>query len=208
MIIGMVGFIGAGKGATADILVNKYGFDRESFANGVKNAVSNVFGWDRELLEGATAESRKWREEPDDFWSGKFGKTFTPRMALQLMGTEAGRNVFHEDLWVMAMERRMSSEKSYVISDVRFPNEVEAIKRMGGKVIRVQRGNLPEWYDFAVRTNELNNWSGQVQHMIKYPDVHYSEWAWCGIPLDYEPIMNDGTLQDLENKVELLLKNV
>ena len=205
-IIGLVGFISSGKGATADILIERYGFHRESFANGVKNAVSNVFGWAREMLEGATKESRTWREVPDAWWSEKLGKPFSPRLALQLMGTEAGRNVFHEDIWVMAMERRMAHMSyNYVISDVRFPNEIQAIKRMGGKVVRVKRGPEPEWYECAVRTNQLNGWTGEVQHMIQFPDVHYSEWAWCGIPLDLEPITNDGTLEDLEEKVSLIL---
>jgi len=51
MIIGLVGFIGAGKGTVADILVEKHGFIKESFANSVKDAVSVIFGWDRTFLK-------------------------------------------------------------------------------------------------------------------------------------------------------------
>ena len=68
MIVGLVGFIGAGKGTVADILVEKHGFIKESFANSVKDSVSVIFGWDRSSLEGDTPESRRWREQPDEFW--------------------------------------------------------------------------------------------------------------------------------------------
>ena len=54
MIVGLVGFIGAGKGTVADLLVERHNFIKESFANSVKDAVSVVFGWDRALLEGDT----------------------------------------------------------------------------------------------------------------------------------------------------------
>ena len=54
MIIGLVGFISSGKGTCADYLVREHGFVKESFANSVKDAVSVVFGWDRQLLEGDT----------------------------------------------------------------------------------------------------------------------------------------------------------
>ena len=98
MLIGFVGFIGGGKGSAADYLVTRHGYNKESFANSVKDSVGAVFGWDRQMLEGDTVQSRAWREQPDAFWSDKLGKPFSPRMALQLMGTEAGRDVFHPDL--------------------------------------------------------------------------------------------------------------
>jgi ABC-type glutathione transport system ATPase component len=66
-IIGIVGFIGSGKDTVADYLVNFHRFKRESFANSLKDAVSQVFGWDRELLEGRTQESREWRETKDEW---------------------------------------------------------------------------------------------------------------------------------------------
>jgi len=52
MIIGICGFIGCGKDTVADHLTNEHGFRRESFAGTLKDAVSVVFGWDREMLEG------------------------------------------------------------------------------------------------------------------------------------------------------------
>ena len=69
MIIGIAGFQGSGKDTIADYLQNIYGFKRDSFASTLKDAVSSVFGWDRELLEGRTKESRAWREQVDAWWS-------------------------------------------------------------------------------------------------------------------------------------------
>ena len=206
MIVGLVGFIGAGKGAVADLLVDRHDFFKESFANSVKDAVSVIFGWDRALLEGDTPESRAWREQDDKFWSEKLGKSFSPRLALQLMGTEAGRDVFHPDLWVHTVLRRCENApwNNYVIADVRFPNEIKAIREAGGIVIRVKRGDEPEWYNVALKVNKKNNYYGMAE---QYPNVHFSEWAWIGSDIDAE-IANNSTLEDLIEKVDSLVNLV
>jgi hypothetical protein len=147
MIIGLVGFIGSGKGTVGDMF-ESHGFVKDSFAKPLKDACSVMFGWPRELLEGDTEVSRKWREEPDTFWSEKFGYSFTPRYALQLMGTEAGRNVFHQDIWVMSLLNRAKG-KDVVVTDVRFKNEINYIQENGGIIVRVKRGEEPEWYNLA-----------------------------------------------------------
>ena len=69
MLIGLVGLIGSGKDTVAERLVSHHGFVRDSFAKSLKDAVSNIFGWDRNLVEGNTKESRAWREQPDTFCS-------------------------------------------------------------------------------------------------------------------------------------------
>lgn len=206
MIVGLVGFIGAGKGAVADLLVDRHDFFKESFANSVKDAVSVIFGWDRALLEGDTPESRAWREQDDKFWSEKLGKAFSPRLALQLMGTEAGRDVFHPDLWVHTVLRRCQNApwNNYVIADVRFPNEIKSIREAGGVVIRVKRGDEPEWYNVALKVNKKNNYYGMAE---QYPNVHFSEWAWIGSDIDAE-IVNNSTLEDLTEKVDSLVNLV
>jgi hypothetical protein len=206
MIIGLVGFIGSGKGTVADILTRNHGFSKESFADAVKDAIAPIFGWERHLLEGDTLESRKWRESPDEWWTEKLGKPFSPRYALQLMGTEAGRNVFHTDLWVLSLLRRIDPAKNYVIADVRFPNEIDLIREHGGKVVRVKRGEEPEWFSTAEAYNVSTNWDGSLQKMRDYPEVHYSEFAWIGKGMDDE-INNSTTLDDLEKKVARLMIN-
>ena len=52
MIVGICGWIGSGKDTIADYLVNVHQFRRDSFASTLKSAVAEVFGWDREMLEG------------------------------------------------------------------------------------------------------------------------------------------------------------
>ena len=75
MIVGLLGFIGSGKGTAGDILKDM-GFTPVSFAKGVKDVTAEMFGWPRHLLEGDTQVSREWREQPDKFWSEEFGKPF------------------------------------------------------------------------------------------------------------------------------------
>lgn len=205
-LIGFVGFISCGKGAASDFLVNERGFLKESFANSVKDAASVIFGWDRKMLEGDTQESRVWRETPDPFWSERFGYPFSPRVALQKMGTDAGRNVFHTDIWVHSVLKRLDPNKNYVISDVRFPNEIDLIRKSGGKVVRIIRGPEPVWFDAAKSFNYITNFDGSKQTMNDYPDVHYSEWAWIGKSFD-DTIYNDGSLEELKIKVDKLVRN-
>jgi len=107
MIIGIAGLIGSGKDTAADYLVNSYGYRRDSFASTLKDAVSAVFGWDRELLEGRTRESREWREEVDLWWSARLDRVITPRWVLQQWGTEVGRRSFHDDIWIASMENKL-----------------------------------------------------------------------------------------------------
>jgi hypothetical protein len=206
MIVGLVGQIGSGKGTIADILVDRHGFFKESFANSVKDSCAAVFGWNRAMLEGDTLESRAWREQSDAWWSEKLGREFSPRLALQLMGTEAGRDVFHPDLWVHTVMRRCEQApyNNYVIADVRFPNEINAIVKSGGKVIRVRRGEDPEWFALA---RECNIYNKQEIMRNAYPEVHYSEWAWIG--WHYDIVMdNNCDLNTLTIRVDKLVDSL
>lgn len=204
MIIGVVGFIGSGKGTAADILVQKYGFTKLSFADAVKDATAAIFGWQRPLLEGDTAESREFRETKDEWWSNRFERDFTPREALQLMGTEAGRDVFHPDLWIFALEHKLAMYKDVVIADVRFPNEIDFIRSKGGFIVRVTRGDDPEWFDTAFSDNTGHKMAAPMMQ-TKYPKVHYSEWAWVGQIMDYQ-LDNNGSLSMLEAEIEHMRK--
>lgn len=208
MIIGVLGFAGSGKGTVADILVSK-GFVKESFADPVKDAVSVIFSWDRPLLEGDTQESREFRERVDEYWTKKFGYTVTPRLMLQLMGTEAGRNVFHQDVWVHALMRRASNNKHTIIADVRFPNEIAAIKNAGGFIARVERGKNPAWWNDAWVANNPEEFS-LAQSMLSKEKmietgVHYSEWAWIGNNCEDYVVENNSTLASLEEETERML---
>jgi len=211
MIIGVCGFIGSGKDTIADYLVNLHHFRRESFANTLKDAVSAVFGWDRTMLEGRTKQAREWREQVDAWWAQRLGiPHLTPRYILQQWGTEVCRKNFHDDIWIASLENKLrASTDDIVISDCRFPNEIAAIKKAGGIVVRVVRGPEPEWYDAAVSLNRGPNgnstWALSGRRLEQL-GVHASETSWVGTQFDVV-LDNNGTLDDLYQQVKKLVSS-
>ena len=211
LVIGFVGLIGSGKDTAADFLVNSHGFRRDSFANTLKDAVAAVFGWDRILLEGRTKEAREWREQEDVWWAQRLNMPgLTPRKVLQLWGTEVCRAGFHDDIWIASVENKIrKTTDNIVISDVRFPNEIEAIRRAGGFVVRVKRGDDPIWFEDAASVNRGPdgnlNWATSLSRMEKLA-IHASETAWVGGNIDLI-VTNDGTIDDLYAQLENLLSN-
>ena len=203
MIIGVCGFIGSGKDTIADYLVGFHGYRRDSFAGTLKDAVAAVFGWDRELLEGRTPEARAWREQVDPWWANRLNMpNLTPRWVLQYWGTEVCRRAFHDDIWIAALEARLSRRSdNTVISDVRFPNEITSIRNAGGKIVWVKRGELPSWCTMAGKAN-----AGDIvaQTKLKELGVHISETAWVGTKFDHE-IDNNGTIEELYSKIKNLV---
>lgn len=198
MIIGLCGLIGSGKDTVADYLCNFHEFKRESFAGTLKDAVASVFGWDRELLEGRTKHAREWREEIDPWWSERLDMpNLTPRLVLQLWGTEVCRKAFHDDIWIASLENKLrKSEDDVVISDCRFPNEIAAIRNAGGRVIRIRRGPDPEWFHLAkTKPSKMPE---------SYPGVHASEYSWAATEFDFI-IDNEGSIEELYNQIKNLV---
>lgn len=190
MIIGVCGLIGSGKGTVSDILVEDFGFTKLSFADSLKDAVAAVFSWDRQLLEGATDESRQWREQVDPWWADRLKMPeLTPRLVLQLWGTEVCRAGFHQDIWIASLERKIEKDRNYVIPDTRFPNEINLIKIIGGEIWCVKRGPDPKWF---------------VQYQLggSPPNyIHSSEWEWARSKFN-KTLENSGTLEDLKSLVQ------
>ena len=198
MIIGLCGLIGCGKGTVGDILVEEHGFTKISFADKLKDGVAQIFGWDRALLEGDTDRSRLWREKVDEFWTRETGRTITPRIVLQEFGTDCMRNGFYDGVWVSLTKKEIieNPDKDYVVTDVRFENEVNMIKSVKGSVWRVQRGLDPVWLRMYQDVD------------VEPKDVHESEWRWVksGYTLT---VHNNGSLEELKNQVSgLLASNV
>ena len=182
MLIGLVGPIGSGKDTVADRLVTHHGYKRDSFAKSLKDAVSSMFNWDREMLEGNTKISREWREEPDKFWSKKFNKTITPRWVLQYFGTEVMRQGMYDAIWVDSVIGRYKGDKT-VISDTRFQNEIKTIKAHGGIVVLVKREEIP------------------TREEMQKQGIHQSEWDWVGSDFDYT-IDNTSSLEGLDANID------
>lgn len=191
MIIGLCGLIGSGKGTVADILVDEHKFEKISFADKLKDAVSVLFDWDRQMLEGETSESRFWREQEDTFWTKETGRKITPRLVLQEFGTDCMRNGFYDGVWVSFVRKRIieNPDINFVIPDVRFTNEAEIIKGLDGKVWCVKRGPDPLWFRQYVDLD------------IEPTDVHSSEWRWAKVAFDHN-IYNEGTIEDLKSQVQ------
>ena len=196
MIIGICGLIGSGKGTVADILVEHHNFEKLSFADKLKDGVSAVFGWDRQMLEGDTDDSRQWREEKDRFWSKETGKTITPRLILQLFGTDCMRNGYFDGIWVSLVKQKIidNPDTNWVIPDVRFPNEVKMIQNAQGEVWQVRRGELPGWF-IDKRDNNIDPLT-----------VHASEWAWIDTDNSFDYIIyNDNSLEELLKKIKKIV---
>ena len=210
MIIGLVGLKGCGKDTAADYFITHYdNWIKGSFADSLKDTCACVFGWDRELLEGSTQDSRAWRETTDTWWSEKLNRpNFTPRVALQVVGTDLWRNQFNDNIWLLSFEKKLLTIKeNVIITDCRFPNEIDLIKQLGGIIVRVKRDEDPPWWDVAVEDNARRN-EPHYNPMVPqaYPEVHASEYSWPGCDVDYT-IYNDGTFNDLENVIKNLVQD-
>ncbi len=101
---------------------------------------------------------------------------------MQLLGTECGRTIIHPNIWINAVMSKYKADENpnWIITDVRFPNELLAIKERKGIIINVIRPNNPT------------------------TDDHVSETALNKATFDHI-IINDGTIMDLLDKVEYIL---
>ena len=188
-IIGIIGCVGSGKDTCGDYLVNHYKFQKIAYADKVKDVASIVFGWDRDLMQGSTKESREWREQVDEFWG------ISPRVAMQKIGTDMFREHIDKDVWIKSVVKKIqSTENNYVITDCRFENEVEAIKNLGGKVIYIQRGEEPEWAAEAREGKPCRD------------GIHVSDWnPYMLTKYADNTIYNNGTLEELYRKIDSLI---
>ncbi len=128
-IIGLHGRARCGKDTIADHLVACHGFRKVSFAAPIREMACKIFGVDLYQLEII--------KETVDLHIGR-----SPREIMQTLGTEWGRNI-HPHLWLIVAQRAISSTTNegypVVVSDVRFENEAQLIRDMGGRVWHVQR---------------------------------------------------------------------
>lgn len=121
LIIGIAGRARSGKTTISDQLVECYRFTTLSFAEPIYQAARAIFGFNDGDFEGENKES------VNEYWG------ISPRKALQLLGTEAGRRVFGEDLWIKNAKLRLNEHIKrgrcrFVVSDVRYEDEAEFIR--------------------------------------------------------------------------------
>jgi len=163
--------------------------------------------WNKEIFENKTSLDKN-----NNAYNKSIVKPMTVREMLQIIGTEAMRNNLHPDVWVNALmydykpflnyhnlkeavgEMVWGEETgqvaniqypNWIITDLRFPNEMQAVKANGGITIKVVR---PNDKDIPL-------------------DLHPSETALDDAEFDYE-IVNDGTIEDLRDKVEGIILHI
>lgn len=173
IIIGVAGPARSGKNEVAKYLQKYHAFHEDSFAMPIRTACMAVLGI--KTLE----ELDEVKQIPHPLLGGK-----TPREFMQLMGTEFGRQMIWEPIWVESCLGRCSNYDRVVISDVRFENEVKAVKSRGGFIIRVDRP--------SVRIEQSS---------------HASETGFPSEYIDFE-IVNDEALSDLYSKIESIMKEI
>lgn len=176
-VLGISGYATSGKDTVAGILHDLYGYEQISFAKALKDCVYALDSQISVILDfGRDHDVITVREIVDEHgW--EHAKQYTEvRRLLQVMGTEVGRNILGQNIWVDTAFSRAPEGKLLVISDVRFPNEFEAIKARGGQIWRVERKGVT-----AV-------------------NAHVSETALDGFGFDHV-LFNHGSIRDLASKV-------
>lgn len=173
-VLGIVGAKRAGKDTVASVLVTDLSFHRLAFADALK-----AIAYDLDPLLWANPSERLAQLVDEDGWEA--AKNWPAvRTLLQRLGV-AVRDHVHPDAWVSIVARQIDENPftHYVVTDVRFPNEVEAIRSRGGQIVRVRR---PE-----VEAESI-------------ADTHVSERLWQEVEPDVE-VWNDGTVDDLRREV-------
>lgn len=141
MIVGLAGAAGCGKSTVAEYLRSQYQFFDFALADPLYDMVSAMTGLPKDRLK-----VRSIKEERID-WAGK-----SPRELLQLLGTEFGRAILGDDIWIKSLFRRIDATQAamtaywkkpvechFAVADVRFDNEAQAIRERGGVVWRIVR---------------------------------------------------------------------
>ncbi len=151
-------------------------------------------------------------EENTSLWYGGVPKVkFTYRQMLQFIGTDLFRNQFHPNTWVNALFNHydkyflkgsitngktihlgeLHNLPNWIITDVRFPNEVKAIEDRDGIIIRVNR--IQTFMENKAKAMKSGNY-----------DIHPSETSLDNAKFDYV-IDNNRTIKDLIEQVKNVL---
>lgn len=168
MLIGLSGYAQSGKDTAANAL-RELGYERIAFADVLRSAVY--------ALNPFLPDGRRVQDVVDEMGWDRAKVNFTEvRTLLQRMGTEVGRNLLGDNVWVDTALRNLSDDGKYVITDCRFPNEAEAVRSRGGVMIRVERPGV-----------------GAVSN-------HPSETSLDDYPFDVV-LSNDSTVEEFHEKV-------
>jgi len=177
-LIGLSGFAQTGKDAAANILKD-HGYTRIAFADPIREAMYLLDPIVRSDNRGRTFGLR---EVIDDIgWDD--AKTTIPevRRLLQVYGTEVGRETMGKNVWVNLAKKKIHPNGKYVITDVRFPDEVDAIRELGGSLIKIIRPGFEPVNAHISDAGLPDHWFDRV-------------------------LVNDGSLADLRDRVLVVLR--
>lgn len=154
------------------------------------------------IMNNKQCDKERYEIELKINWQTAYKHQYTVRELLQLIGTEAMRNVIHFDVWVNALMSEYNSNNieqkpNWIITDVRFPNELEAIKNRQGITIRVNR-------DDYIFDNEGKRIIPSKSYVNTPIVQHSSETALDEAEFDYT-IDNNGTIEELIEQVKQIL---
>lgn len=180
-VLGLTGYARSGKDSIAAILKDVAGYERVALADPLREMALAI---DPLVATTAHYSLRPTTKRLSDLVARQGWETAKAfpdvRRLLQRLGTEGGRAFFGQDCWVdlwAARARDVLADGGRVVcTDVRFPNEAEAVRELGGTIWRVQR--------LGVET--LNDHSSESGIDAIEPDL---------------AIMNDRTLDDLTASV-------
>jgi hypothetical protein len=175
-VVGVSGYARSGKDTIADYLVEHYGYEKVSFSTPMKEAMYRL----NPRITVNEVVNTALRVGVDVYdWEGLKERSPDIRGLLQRFGTEVGREMFGEDFWVDYALNSIVDGTKVVIADVRYPNEANAIKALGGKVFRVERDgvgpanehaseNALEGYEFD---GTIHNW-GTIEGLYSDVETH------------------------------------
>jgi hypothetical protein len=175
--IGLHGFPGVGKDAVAKILAD-YGYTRVAFADKLREA---LYVLNPVVLFGTDGQDIRVKDIVDTIGWEDAKRTYPEiRRMLQVIGTEVGREMIDQNVWVDAAFKGLDKDKKYVFTDLRFENEHHAIDSRLGMLVKIERPGV----------GAVNDHKSEKPLPDKWFDVR---------------LINDGTLEDLHTKVRDIL---
>lgn len=215
-LIGLGGLLRAGKDAVAEHLAFQHGYTTLGMSDALNEALLLL----NPLIEVPGGREnfsvmQRYRELHDSIGYVEAKKNPEVRRLLQVLGTEIGREMISEDVWVKIAEKRitglLAEGKPVVITAMRFPNEIEMLNRLGGVALWVERDAVSRFEGLAtggVLPTPGKGISGVSEAPVKSESMitaHASENS-VHSGLFHAILDNSGTLEDLYTKTDTFLE--
>jgi hypothetical protein len=138
-LIGLMGYAQVGKDTLAAQLVERHGFTRLAFADTLRECLYALNPLVPRRIVGLPEKTERLQDLVDEVGWDKAKQQPEVRALLQRLGTDVGREILGTNIWVDTTLAKIQIGHRCVITDVRFPNEMAAISKLGGKLVRIMR---------------------------------------------------------------------